>query len=101
MRVSAIPRQLATLSHSHTDHLHALLKRLNLLRETILPFASPDSKDPHLTLDKYLDLLAKQQYLEKVKVPGPPGTEATIEWRWGNREAEFTEAAGGAFIEKV
>ena len=83
------------------DHLHALLKRLNLLRETILSYASPDSKEPHLTLDRYLDVLARQQYLEKVKVPGAPGFEATTEWRWGNREAEFSETAAATFIEKM
>jgi hypothetical protein len=83
------------------DHLHALLRRLNLLRETILSYSSPDSKEPHMTLDKYLDLLARQQYLEKVKVPVAPGVEPATEWRWGNREAEFTESAAAKFIESV
>ena len=52
------------------DHLHALLRRLNLERETILPYTSPDSKEQPMTLDKYLDLLDRQLYLEKV---GPIG----------------------------
>jgi len=48
------------------DHLHALLKRLSLERETVLSPASTDTKEPALTLDKYLDRLAAQNYLEKV-----------------------------------
>ena len=52
------------------DHLHALLRRLNLQRETILPYTSPDSKEQPMTLDRYLDLLDRQHYLEKV---GPFG----------------------------
>lgn len=56
-----------------------------------------------MTLDKYLDLLAKQNYLEKTKIMGPGGNEegATIEWRWGSREAEFSEQAASLFIENV
>jgi hypothetical protein len=48
-----------------------------------------------MTLDKYIDLLARQQYLEKVKIPGQMGVGDTTmyEWRWGNREAEFSEKA--------
>lgn len=77
-----------------------MLKRLNLKRDTILPYSSPDAKEPHMTLDKYLDLLARQQYLEKVKIPGPTHGEeaATYEWRWGNREAEFSEQAASDWI---
>lgn len=58
-----------------------------------------------MTLDKYLDLLTKQNYLEKVKITnhGGAGGEdgTTIEWRWGNREVEFSEKAAASFIEKV
>jgi len=56
-----------------------------------------------LTLDKYLDLLAKQNYLEKTRIPAPDGAEenATIEWRWGAREAEFSEVAAAQFIVDV
>lgn len=88
---------------NHVDHLHALLRRLNLERETILPYNSPDNKEPSMTLDKYLDLLAKQNYLEKTKIMGPGGQEegAVVEWRWGNREAEFSERAAAQFIEAM
>jgi hypothetical protein len=48
-----------------------------------------------MTLDKYLDILARQQYLEKVKIQGQlgAGETAMYEWKWGNREAEFSEVA--------
>ena len=48
-----------------------------------------------MTLDKYLDLLYKQQYLEKVKVNSQVGNgeAAQFEWRWGSREAEYSEKA--------
>jgi hypothetical protein len=66
----------------------------------MLPYTSPDSKEPPMTLDKYLDLLARQQYLEKVKITGQLHTEevAAFEWRWGNREAEFSEQAASDWI---
>ncbi len=85
-------------------HLYALLKRLNLYRDTPLPYISPDSRDQTpLTLDKYISELEKAKYLEKKVIPGAIGTEesATIEWRWGSREVEFTEAAAAQFIEDV
>ncbi|OCF35722.1 hypothetical protein I316_02777 [Kwoniella heveanensis BCC8398] len=85
------------------DQLHAYLRRLNLDRDTILPYASADSKEPRLTLDKYLDLLAKQSYLEKVKLPAPghnPEAES-CEWRWGQRDAEFSEKDAATFIERM
>lgn len=80
-----------------------MLKRLNLYRDTILPYTSPDAKEPPMTLDKYLDLLARQQYLEKVKIAGQiHGDEsAAYEWRWGNREAEFSEQAASDWIIEV
>lgn len=86
-----------------SDHLHALLRRLNLERDTILPYNSTDNKEPTMTLDKYLELLAKQLYLEKAKIMGPNGQEegSVIEWRWGSREAEFSEEAAAAFIEAM
>ncbi|WVQ63737.1 uncharacterized protein L199_001890 [Kwoniella botswanensis] len=86
------------------DLLHAYLRRLNLRRETILPYSSTDSKEPPLTLDKYLDLLAKQNYLEKVKIPGHGhGGEGgeQYEWRWGQREVEFSEKDAARFIEQL
>lgn len=85
------------------DHLHALLKRLNLYRETVLPYTSSDSKEPPLTLDKYLSELEKAKYLEKRTTPGVNGAEdkATIEWRIGSREIEFSESAAAQFIEDV
>ncbi len=57
-----------TASHANhlADHLHALLRRLNLRRDTILPYSSTDSRAEPMTLDKYLELLEKQHYLEKV-----------------------------------
>ncbi|OCF79047.1 hypothetical protein I204_00991 [Kwoniella mangroviensis CBS 8886] len=88
------------------DLLHAYLRRLTLRRETILPYSSSDSKEPPLTLDKYLDLLAKQNYLEKVKIPGHGrghGGEGgeQFEWRWGQREVEFSEKDAAKFIEHI
>ena len=93
----------APCSADRIDDLHTYLKHLGLQRDTSLPFASPDSKDPALTLDRYLDLLAKQNYLEKVKTPGASGhsESANIEWRWGYREAEFSEKAAAKFIEAM
>ena len=93
-----------TLICTVLDHLHALLRRLNLNRETILPYSSKDSKEPHMTLDRYLDLLAKQGYLDKIKVPAPNRLEegASFEWRWGTRPmVEFSEKAAAAFIQQV
>ncbi|WWC63856.1 uncharacterized protein I303_106461 [Kwoniella dejecticola CBS 10117] len=85
------------------DVLHAYLRRLNLKRDTILPYSSPDSKEPYLTLDKYLDLLAKQNYLEKVRIPGHGHGEGgdTFEWKWGQREVEFSEKDAATFIEQI
>ncbi|WVQ81365.1 hypothetical protein IAT38_003488 [Cryptococcus sp. DSM 104549] len=85
------------------DHLHALLRRLGLYRETVLPYVSSDQHEMPLTLDRYLELLARQSYLEKVKIPGPAANPeaGSIEWRWGNREAEFSEKAAAKFIEDV
>ncbi|WRT69237.1 uncharacterized protein IL334_006221 [Kwoniella shivajii] len=85
------------------DALHAYLRRLNLKRETILPYTSSDSKEPPLTLDRYLDLLARQNYLEKIKLPGHASTEGgeTYDWKWGQREVEFSEKDAVHFIEQV
>jgi hypothetical protein len=56
-----------------------------------------------MTLEKYLELLVKQNYLERNKIMGPGGGEegSTVEWRWGNREAEFSEQSAASFIEAV
>jgi hypothetical protein len=77
-----------------------LLKRLNLQRDTLLPYSSPDGRAAELTVDKYLELLAQQQYLEKVKTSGQlhSAEAAQFEWRWGNREAEFSEQAAAQMI---
>ncbi|TXT09121.1 hypothetical protein VHUM_02595 [Vanrija humicola] len=85
------------------SRLHSFLRRLNLTRDTVLPWASEDSKEPPVTLDKYLDLLAKLNYLEKVVTPSAsgPGEPPTITWRWGSREAEFSEAAAAEFIASI
>lgn len=48
------------------DQLHSLLRRLGLHRDTVLPYTSKDGTGEKLTLDKYLDLLARKRYLEKV-----------------------------------
>ena len=48
------------------DQLHSLLRRLGLHRDTVLPYASKDGTGEKPTLDKYLDLLARKRYLEKV-----------------------------------
>ncbi|KAL7421060.1 hypothetical protein Q5752_003944 [Cryptotrichosporon argae] len=83
------------------DALHAYLRRFNLEADTVLPYTSSDSHEPPLTLDKYLDALARQNYLEKIKIPGAHGESASVEWRWGSREAEFSEKAAAAFIEQL
>ncbi|ORX39287.1 MAGE family-domain-containing protein [Kockovaella imperatae] len=87
------------------DELHALLRRLNLYRETILPYRSSDHREPPMTLDKYLDLMSRQGYLEKTKIPSPngqPGEGESAEWRWGSRaDLEFSEVAAADFIQRV
>lgn len=50
------------------DQLHSLLRRLGLHRDTVLPYASKDGTGEKLTLDKYLELLARKRYLEKVSL---------------------------------
>lgn len=37
----------------------------------------------------------------QVEFGGTGGNPKTTEWRWGAREAEFSEKAAGAFIEKM
>ena len=56
-----------------------------------------------MTLDKYLDLLSKQNYLEKIRIPSADGVEenAIVEWKWGSREIEFSEKAAAQFIVDV
>jgi len=56
-----------------------------------------------MTLDKYLDLLDKQQYLEKVKIVSQVGNAdaAQFEWRWGNREAELSEKAVQEWVTRL
>ena len=80
-----------------------MLKRLNLQRDTHLPFTSTDSHEAGLTLDKYLDLLAKQNYLEKVKLPPDNAhPEGDTEWKWGSRaDAEVSEKSAARFVEQM
>jgi hypothetical protein len=44
----------------------SLLRRLGLRRDTILPFGSADGHRTFMSLETYMDHLAKQNYLEKV-----------------------------------
>ncbi|BEI85820.1 hypothetical protein CcaverHIS002_0601070 [Cutaneotrichosporon cavernicola] len=83
--------------------LYAFLRRLNLERHTVLPWKSPNSHSATITLEQFMDVLAKQNYLEKTKHKhaGGDGPAEEIEWRWGSREAEFSEKAAAAFIEKL
>ncbi|ODN97304.1 hypothetical protein L198_03867 [Cryptococcus wingfieldii CBS 7118] len=86
------------------DNLHALLKRLNLHRETVLPYSSKDNTGDLLTLDKFLDQLARTRYLEKIDIPGHGGGRegASCEWKWGARaEVEFSTKAAAKFIEEI
>jgi hypothetical protein len=46
----------------------SMLRRIGLQRETVLPFGSADSHHDLMTVEKYLDYLAKQNYLEKVSL---------------------------------
>ncbi|KAK4689364.1 hypothetical protein P7C73_g732, partial [Tremellales sp. Uapishka_1] len=85
----------------HDDHLHAMLKRVNLQRDTILPFKAPESHQSVLTLDRYLELLERQNYLEKHKSNTNADGKQEIEWRWGSRELEFSEKAAAEFIAKL
>lgn len=83
------------------DNLHAYLRRLNLSGETVLPYNSLESAAPPLTLDKYLDLLVKQGYLEKSRIASTVGRgedTTAYEWRWGGREAEFSEKSAAQFL---
>ena len=57
-----------------------------------------------MTFDKYLDLLQRQNYLEKTEIRGVGNNadDVNIEWRWGSRaDVEFSEKAAAAFIGKV
>ena len=74
----------------------------------MLTYRSSDNKelrDQNMTLDKYLDLLVRQNYLEKTKIiipGGQHGDSETAEWRWGSRaELEFSEVAAAEFIQRV
>ena len=58
-----------------------------------------------MTLDKYLELLLKQGYLEKIKFPATgeqPAEDGKAEWRWGSRaDLEFSEIATDEFIQRM
>jgi hypothetical protein len=99
--VSAIhhPRILA----DNAEQLHVHLKAVNLEADTVLPYITPTAtKSVPLTLDRYLDVLDSQHYLQKVKIANPAAAEGhTIDWRWGQRQVEFSEKAAAKFIEEV
>jgi hypothetical protein len=48
-----------------------------------------------------MDRLAKDGYLEKIKLSAVNADKTVYEWRWGNREAEFSEASAATFIETM
>ncbi|GMK56100.1 hypothetical protein CspeluHIS016_0211560 [Cutaneotrichosporon spelunceum] len=73
--------------------LYAFLRRLNLERHTVLPWKSVDSYSGTMTLEQFMDT--------KLKHTGGDGPTEEIEWRWGSREAEFSEKAASVFIEKL
>lgn len=60
-----------------------------------------------ITFDRFLDLLDRSLYLQKIKPPGQtvaPGesSNAHVDWRWGQRAyAEFGEKAAAAFIQDL
>lgn len=85
------------------EQLHVFLRKLSLERDTPLPYVSSTSPNRiPLTLDKYLDLLDRQLYLQKVRVAKQGTADGfTIEWRWGQREVEFSEKAAARFIEEL
>jgi hypothetical protein len=78
---------------------------LNLEKDTVLFYASPDTKEAPLTLEKYLNALVAQGYLEKTRVKPPANNANTetelYEWRWGNREVEFSEKSAAIFIDQM
>lgn len=75
---------------------------MDLYPETLLPYTSTAAKEPPLTLDKYLDVLDKQNYLTKVKLPNMSANDGpAVEWQWGGRELEFSEEMAAKFIEDV
>lgn len=78
---------------------------MGITKETVLPFLLSDNKDGKAqapTLSRYLDILQRQNYLEKEKIPGARPGEEIIEWRWGARaDTEFSEKAAGQFMEEM
>lgn len=86
-----------------SEQLKLFLRRLSLEEDTVLPYHSRTSPNTTpLTLQKYLDLLDRQHYLQKVRIPNPAALDSpSIEWRWGQRQVEFSEQAAATFIENV
>lgn len=99
----------------------AYLRRLSLTPTTIVPSSLAGSPHP-LTLNAYLTLLIKQNYLERTTSTNGKSTQskpkaltkrgqasgdgevgdASIEWRWGARaEVEFGEMGIARFAQEV
>ncbi|KAI0357198.1 MAGE-domain-containing protein [Trametes cingulata] len=103
------------------NDLRAILKRLQLPANAPVPLSS-QSTNQNLTIDAYLAQLARQGYLEKLRIGGPAGRAggsgapkrarasasqaagddsvlAAHEWRWGPRAmAEVGERGVAQFV---
>lgn len=66
----SVSRNLAYREKLTPGALYSFLRRLNLERHTVLPWTSADAHSSPITLEQYLDVLAKQNYLEKVSCVG-------------------------------
>ncbi|KAJ9116900.1 hypothetical protein QFC22_004557 [Naganishia vaughanmartiniae] len=74
-------------------------ERLDIQERTVLPLLSRDQVRRQITFDEFLKNLVKQNYLEKVKIPGVNQGEELAELRWGARaDAEFGEQEVAEFM---
>ncbi|KAJ9101845.1 hypothetical protein QFC21_003185 [Naganishia friedmannii] len=74
-------------------------ERLDIQEHTVLPLLSRDQVKRQITFDEFLKNLVKQNYLEKVKIPGVNQGEELSELRWGARaDAEFGEQEVAEFM---
>ncbi|KAJ9122687.1 hypothetical protein QFC24_004116 [Naganishia onofrii] len=77
----------------------AFAERLDIHEHTVLPLLSRDQVKRQITFDDFLKNLVKQNYLEKVKIPGVNQGEELSELRWGPRaDAEFGEQEVAEFM---